>query len=207
MVVSMARTPKVIEDRREQIIDAATRVFSEKGFTKATNKDVAREAGITPGLIYYYFESKEKLLEAMIESRSPIRLLMSLTPQVLALSPEAFLRFIIRQVLSIIEGENFIQLIRVMLPEIVHNPEMTPTVAGFLQRVMEFLTSYFESKMEAGELRQSDASLTAQVFLGSVMGFVLRRHIIRDEQALQYTPEQITDAIVDTIFSGVAPRA
>lgn len=202
----MARTPKVVEDRREQIIDAATRVFSEKGFTKATNKDVAREAGITPGLIYYYFESKEKLLAAMIESRSPIRLLTALTPQVLALPPEAFLRFIIRQVLSIIEGENFTQLIRVMLPEIVHNPEMTPTVASFIQRVIGFLTSYFESKMEAGELRRSDASLTAQVFLGSVMGFVLRRHIIRDEQALQYTPGQIADAIADTVFSGIAPR-
>jgi AcrR family transcriptional regulator len=203
----MARTPKVIEDRREQIINAAMHVFSEKGFTKATNKDVAREAGITPGLIYYYFESKQKLLEAMIESRSPIRLLASLTPQVLALPPEAFLRFIIRQILNIIEGENFIQIIRVMLPEIVHNPEMTPTVAGFFQRAIGALTSYFESKMEAGELRRSDASLTAQVFLGSVMGFVLRRHIIRDEQALQYTREQIADAIVDTVFSGIAPRA
>ena len=206
MIESMARTPKVVEDRREQIIDAAMRVFSEKGFTKATNKDVAREAGITPGLIYYYFESKEKLLEAMVESRSPIRLLTSLTPQALALPPEAFLRFIIRQILNIIEGENFIQVMRVMLPEIVHNPEITPTVAGFIQRVMGFLTSYLESKMEAGELRQSDASLTAQVFLSSVMGFVLRRHIIRDPLALQYTPEQIADAIVDTVFSGIAPR-
>src|SRR6266567_760481 len=103
----MARTPKVVEDRREQIIDAAMHVFSEKGFTKATNKDVAHEAGITSGLIYYYFESKEKLLEAMVESRSPIRLLTSLTPQVLEMPPEAFLRFIIRQILSIIEGENF----------------------------------------------------------------------------------------------------
>ena len=206
MIESMARTPKVVEDRREQIIDAAMHVFSEKGFTKATNKDVARAAGITPGLIYYYFESKEKLLEAMVESRSPIRLLTSLTPQVLALPPEAFLRFIIRQILSIIEGENFIRVMRVMLPEIVHNPEMTPMVAGFIQRVIGFLTSYLESKMEAGELRQSDASLAAQVFLGSVMGFVLRRHIIRDPLALQYTPEQIADAIVDTLFSGIAPR-
>jgi TetR/AcrR family transcriptional regulator, cholesterol catabolism regulator len=207
MVESMARTPKVVEDRREQIIDAAMQVFSEKGFTKATNKDVAREAGITPGLIYYYFESKEKLLEAMVESRSPIRLLTSLTPQVLALPPEAFLRFIIRQILSIIEGENFIRVMRVMLPEIVHNPEMTPMVAGFIQRVIGFLTSYLESKMEAGELRKSDASLAAQVFLGSVMGFVLRRHILRDPLALQYTPEQIADAIADTVFSGIAPQA
>jgi AcrR family transcriptional regulator len=206
MIESMARTPKVVEDRREQIINAAMHVFSEKGFTKATNKDVAREAGITPGLIYYYFESKEKLLEAMVESRSPIRLLTSLTPQVLALPPEAFLRFIIRQILSIIEGENFIQIIRTMLPEIVHNPETTPTVVSVFHRAIGFMTSYFESKMEAGELRQSDASLIVQVFLGSIMGFVLRRHILRDPLALQYTPEQIADAIADTVFSGIAPR-
>ncbi len=60
----MARTPKVVEDRREQIIDAAMKVFSQKGFLRATNKDIAREAGITPGLIYYYFENKEALLTA-----------------------------------------------------------------------------------------------------------------------------------------------
>src|SRR3981081_4928887 len=93
----MARTPKVVEDRREQIIDAAMRVFSQKGFTRATNKDIAREAGITPGLIYHYFENKEALLKAIVEGRSPLRLVSSLSPQVLMLPPEVFLRFVILQ--------------------------------------------------------------------------------------------------------------
>ena len=202
----MARTPKVVEDRREQIIDAAMRVFSQKGFTGATNKDIAREADITPGLIYYYFENKEKLMEAVIERRSPLRLVTSLPAQVLTMPPQVFLRFVIRQVLGIIEGENFVQLIRVMLPEVIRNPAVTPMIAGFFQRVLGFLTSYFESKMEAGELRRADASLTAQVFLGSVMGFVLRRHIIHDSLALQYSHEQIADAIVETVLTGIAPR-
>ncbi len=58
----MARTPKMTEDRREQIIDAALRVFAEKGFARATNSEIAREAGnMTPGLIYYYFKRKEDL--------------------------------------------------------------------------------------------------------------------------------------------------
>ena len=131
----MARTPKVVEDRREQIIDAAMRVFSQKGFTRATNKDIAREAGITPGLIYYYFESKEKLLEALIESRSPLRLITSPPPQLSSMPPELFFRFMIRQVLGIIEGENFVQIIRVMLPEVIRNPQMTPMVAAFFQRI------------------------------------------------------------------------
>src|SRR5437868_14307806 len=92
-VNSMARTEKVVEDRREQIIDAAMRVFSQKGFTRATNKSIAREAGITPGLIYHYFENKEALLKAIIEGRSPLKLLNSLPPEVLAMPPDTFLRF------------------------------------------------------------------------------------------------------------------
>lgn len=200
----MARTPKVVEDRREQIIDAALRVFSQKSFTSATNKDIAREAGITPGLIYYYFESKEKLLEAIIESRSPLRLVTSLPPQIFTMPAEQFLRFIIGQVLAIIEGENFVQFIRVMIPEVIRNPQVTPLVAGFFQRLLDFLTHYFESKMESGEFRHTDASLSAQVFMGSIIGFLLRRHIVRDPSALQYTQEQIADAIVETVLTGVA---
>jgi AcrR family transcriptional regulator len=201
----MARTPKVVEDRREQIINAAIQVFAQKGFSKATNKDIAREAGITPGLIYYYFESKEQLLEAVIESRSPLRLVASAPPQLLMLPPRMFLRSMIRQILGIIEDENFVQVIRVMLPEIIHNPQMTPMVASFLQRMLEFLTNYFESQMEAGELRRADASLTAQIFVSSVMGFVLRRQIIRDPLALQYSHEQIADTLAETMLSSLMP--
>ena len=202
----MARTPKVVEDRREQIIDAAMRVFSQKGFTRATNKDIAREAGITPGLIYHYFENKEALLKAIIEGRSPLRLVSSLPPQALMLPPEVFLRSMILQVLGIVEGENFVQLLRVLLPEVIHNPTMSQVGAGVLQRVLGFLASYFASKMEAGELRQGDASLTAQVCMGSVIGFVLRRQIIHDAVALAYSHEQITDAVVEAVRKGLLPR-
>jgi AcrR family transcriptional regulator len=64
----MARTPKVVENRREQIIDAAINVFSQKGFNRTINQDIAREAGITPGLIYHYFENKNALLLAIAET-------------------------------------------------------------------------------------------------------------------------------------------
>ena len=80
----MARTPKVVEDRREQILESALRVFARKGFARSTNKDIAIEAGITPGLIYHYFESKEALLQAVIEESSPIQSIRSLPPEALA---------------------------------------------------------------------------------------------------------------------------
>ncbi len=201
----MARTPKVVEDRRDQIIDAAMRVFAQKGFARATNKDIAREAGITPGLIYYYFESKEALLKAIIETRSPAQLMTTLPPQVLELPPEIFLRMLILRALSIIESEQFVQLIRMLLPEIMHNVEMAPIAASIIQRVLGFLGTYFEKQVEKGALRPIDGVLTAQVTIGSVIGFVLRRQIIRDPIALEYTHQQIADAVSDTVLRGILP--
>ena len=202
----MARTPKVVEDRREQIIDAAMRVFSQKGFTKATNKDIAREAGITPGLIYYYFESKEALLRAVLESKSPVQILASLPPDLQSLPVENVLHSLLLRVLPILEGENFVGLVRVMLPEIIYNPETLPVIASFIQRIFTFLTGYLQTKMEVGELQQTDALLAAQMLFGGVASFVLRRQLLRDPVALQYTHEQIASSVVDMVLEGLKPR-
>jgi AcrR family transcriptional regulator len=202
----MARTPKVVEDRRDQIIDAAMQVFAQKGFSRATNKDIAREAGITPGLIYYYFESKEALLKMIIETRSPAQLITTLPPQVFELSPEIFLRMLILRALSIIESEKLIQLVRMLLPEVVHNTEVAPIIFSMIQRFWEFLGKYFEAQMEKGALRRVDGVLTAQVMVGSVFGFVLRRQILRDPTALEYTHEQIAEVVSETVLQGILPR-
>src|ERR1017187_9240080 len=52
----------VIAARRNQILDAATQVFAQKGFHRATIKDIARVAGIADGTIYTYFASKTDVL-------------------------------------------------------------------------------------------------------------------------------------------------
>ncbi|SFM21267.1 transcriptional regulator, TetR family [Gracilibacillus orientalis] len=49
-------------EKRQQILDAAYKVFSTKGFNSSSIKDIANEAGIAAGLIHYYFKSKEELL-------------------------------------------------------------------------------------------------------------------------------------------------
>lgn len=53
------------QQRAQQIVDAAARVMARKGYGGTTMKDIAAEAGIAPGLIHYYFDSKEDLLLAV----------------------------------------------------------------------------------------------------------------------------------------------
>jgi AcrR family transcriptional regulator len=53
------------ERRRQQIMLAAKRVFSEKGFNKTTMEDIAREAELSTGTLYLYFKNKEELFASL----------------------------------------------------------------------------------------------------------------------------------------------
>ncbi|MTI89352.1 MAG: TetR/AcrR family transcriptional regulator [Balneolaceae bacterium] len=63
------RTPRQNEEirkqSRQQIIDAAFQLFANEGFAKTSISAVAEKAGISKGLIYHYFDSKEGILEAI----------------------------------------------------------------------------------------------------------------------------------------------
>src|SRR6476661_1950810 len=56
-------------DRRRQILDAAVRVFAEKGFTQCRVSDIAEEAGVAYGLVYHYFGSKDEVLDTLFLER------------------------------------------------------------------------------------------------------------------------------------------
>jgi AcrR family transcriptional regulator len=53
------------ERRRQQIMVAAKRVFSDRGFTKATMEDIAQEAELSPGTLYLYFKNKDELYASL----------------------------------------------------------------------------------------------------------------------------------------------
>jgi TetR/AcrR family transcriptional regulator len=54
-------------DRRAQLIEVATKLFSDKGFYGTTTKEIAGKAGVTEALIFRHFESKESLYHAVID--------------------------------------------------------------------------------------------------------------------------------------------
>ncbi|WP_197745606.1 TetR/AcrR family transcriptional regulator [Mycobacterium parmense] len=57
------------ERRRNELIGAALAVFADKGVDGASIKDIARAAGVTPGLLYHYFASKGDLVAAVLAER------------------------------------------------------------------------------------------------------------------------------------------
>ena len=75
MTVHSADAPTLLRPapgKRERILDAAEKVFAERGFFAAKVADVAREAGVADGTIYLYFKNKDDLLVSLFEARMEI---------------------------------------------------------------------------------------------------------------------------------------
>lgn len=58
---------KSAEERKEEILDAAQKLFGIKGYDATSVTDIMKEVGIAKGTLYYHFQSKEEILDAMIE--------------------------------------------------------------------------------------------------------------------------------------------
>ena len=66
----MARVVKAPEERKEELLATAMRLFAEKGYDNVSVRSVAREAGVAPGLAYHYFDSKQRMFDEAIEAYS-----------------------------------------------------------------------------------------------------------------------------------------
>ena len=63
---SASRAPRQ-DNRRQQLLDVAARLFRERGYHVTSMRDIAREVGMLSGSIYYHFPSKEEMLLAVYE--------------------------------------------------------------------------------------------------------------------------------------------
>jgi len=67
MAMSEKKRAEIAFQRRKQILNASLKLFDEKGFKDTTMQDIADVAGISKGLIYRYFQSKEDVLAGHAE--------------------------------------------------------------------------------------------------------------------------------------------
>lgn len=60
-----SRKERRVEATRREIMEAAARLFFERGFREVTMADIGHEVGLSPGSLYYYFRNKEEILKEL----------------------------------------------------------------------------------------------------------------------------------------------
>src|SRR5690348_13556083 len=101
--------------RPGEILEAALKVFAEKGFAAARMDDIARRAGVTKGTIYLYFENKEAVFKQLVREAVG-NTIATVTADVATYEGSA--RFLLRMVLTTM-GTMLIDSDKVVLPKIV----------------------------------------------------------------------------------------
>lgn len=153
------------EERRRQILEAATHVFAQKGFHKARVEEIATEAGIAKGTVYEYFPSKKELFRELIKYATSIYLeafaaKMGANPAVKERLIELF-----RTHLEFLGKHQDIARLLVM-----EYPNLGEEMYGWLleqrQQVTHLLEKMLAQGMSRRELRPLDQRLAAQVILG-----------------------------------------
>src|SRR5580700_6571559 len=81
-VVSIVKSPRKIQDRRELLVAAATKVFLRQGFHTATVREIGVAAGLTQGTIYNYVRSKDDIFylvcdQAITDYQDAVRLALA----------------------------------------------------------------------------------------------------------------------------------
>jgi TetR/AcrR family transcriptional regulator, repressor for uid operon len=173
-------------DRREQILAAAMVCFAKRGFHQASMHDISAEAGISVGLIYRYFESKEAVIATMADrhkkeihevlerARTAPSLLESLeilfTAHCCENSPKVQSAFVVD-----------------LYAEASRNPQVANLVLGVLQTAMEGLTDLIarapEAQKSAHDLTPAEmAELIFAVGRGMLMRDVLQPPELSSEE-------------------------
>jgi TetR/AcrR family transcriptional regulator, fatty acid metabolism regulator protein len=186
-----------VEDKRQQLLGAAVRVFARKGFHASRVGDIAQEAGVAHGLLYHYFKSKDQVLEAVFHENWSI--LIARIESVEETDEPAADQ--IRHIAAIVLRTwlHLPDVVRVVIQEFGRSPELGERI-GELTLPIDALKRVIARGIERGEFRKDvDPAFAATVVYGSIdellTAWVLGR-LPSDEEAVARAEQTLVEVIL-----------
>jgi TetR/AcrR family transcriptional regulator, acrAB operon repressor len=175
----MRKTKEEAEATRKSLLDAGLKVFSKKGYVSTTLDDIAREAGVTRGAVYWHFKNgKPELFEALITERS--RGAQEIANAIVAEggTPLHILeRVLIRTMEYLEEDDDFraVQEITILRTEVV--PELENSLKDKYRLQRQSIDSFADlvrQAQQAGEIRPDvDPEIAAVAAIGLLDGVIV----------------------------------
>jgi len=192
--------------KRQHILDAAQQVFAAKGFDGASIKDLAKAAQVSPGLLYWYFKDKTDLLVSLLTER--IETAFGQLPASVSFDapPAEFMPQFARFYIGIFEQPMNTALFKVVITNTPSFPAAIRRVqSSVVNRVLSALQGYFQRQIELGRMRPCDTEMVTRTFMGSVVAFLLLRHVLQEERGRELSVETFVNGVTDVVLHGILP--
>lgn len=171
------RKEKEKERRRQQIMVAAKRVFSTKGFNRATMEDIAREAELSSGTLYLYFKNKDELYASL--SLRVLQYLLIRLEHVNkeTVSVEQKMRPLTDALWDVYEFDplTIINMFHLQSSETLKNlsPELMAEIKGLSRKALGLIASMFQEGIETGCFIDRHPVALADILWSLFSGIVL----------------------------------
>lgn len=197
--------PEVLDPlatRREQILDAATTVFAEKGFHRATIREVARAAGVADGTIYNYFENKAALLLGLLERLNESERRGADFARGAEREAANFMQAYIAQRFATVAQSGF-DMFQMLISELLIDRELRERYREqTLAPTFAIAEAYLQGGMASGTLRSLDPQLVSRALAGMTLGVLLLR--LLGDPTLQDRWAEMPDIIATILAHGVS---
>ncbi len=197
------------EQRPEEILNAALEEFIAKGYAGTRLDDVARRAGISKGLVYVYFNTKEDLFKAVIRT--------FLVPHVemlrgeiegSQLSSEALLRGPVLGLMKKIVNSRVHELVRLLIAEGQRHPDLTAFYyEEVVSRGMSVIRTIIDRGIARGEFRETPLREFPQLVIAPMLMAMIWKLLMERHQPLdaERVLETHIELLLQFLRTGKAP--
>jgi AcrR family transcriptional regulator len=185
------------ERRRSEVVDAAARVFAQRGFHATSMQDLTDATGLAAGGLYHYIGSKDQLLVAICDELMVP--LLSRARELVAehRAPEDELRGLVRMWVEHVEGHRAHMLVFQQERHVLEHESQWRAVRASRKEFEQLLDGVLRRGEEAGAFRFADRRLALLALLGMV------NHTPQWFRARgRLTAEQVADGFVDLLLGG-----
>jgi TetR/AcrR family transcriptional regulator, cholesterol catabolism regulator len=186
------------EERRLQILEVALKVFASNGFKGTSIKDIAEAADISMGLMYYYFASKEELLEATVEHHSFLPQMKQILTDTQGRPMTEVFNDLAIGFLDLLNTKS--GLVKIFLQEVESNSLIKKAWSNLVHEGVSLLKQYIDSQVSDGKLKPHRTEATARSLLGIIFMFHYTQDIFRSSQIKR---EEYIQDVLTTILEGI----
>lgn len=176
------RVTKNPDERRNEILDAAEMLFTTKGYSQTTVNDILKEVGIAKGTFYYYFQSKEEVMEAVVMRfiGNGVKAAEAVVSDSSLNAPEKILQIIMAQNPAEGRKEQMIEELHQVNNAEMHQKSLVETIL----QLTPVLTEVIEQGIEEGTFHTSYPKETIEFLLVS-------SEFLFDEGIFQWEQEEL----------------
>jgi len=197
-------SPPAEAQTRTRILSAALRLFASQGFDGTTTRDLAQAAGVAEGTLFRHFANKKAIL-IEVATNGWVEILTDLLTELSEMgSYKAVAQVMRRRMWNMHKN---VDLMRVCFMEAQFHPDLRDRIQlEVIDKMSDVAEAFFQTAMDRGIYRQTNAKLVAKVFLGmfAIAGF--SNNTLMQPDASPEEMKEMAEGLADIFLNGVLAK-